>query len=62
VTAALYLLYAFVQAVLFVRFIIEEEDDPVPAVVMAFLFAPLVTVSLLIALAWCITHWLAGGR
>jgi hypothetical protein len=59
--AGLYLLYAFVQAILFTRFVVKDPD-PVPAVIVAFLFAPVITVGLACAALWVITEALARPR
>lgn len=46
---ALYVLYAYTQGVLVVRFAIREKDHPVPAVLLFALFGPIVSLFML---AW----------
>jgi hypothetical protein len=57
----LYLLYALVQGILVARYILEEKDAPVGAVILLTIFAPLVSVfvvggAFFEAIKWLVTY------
>ncbi len=58
---ALYVLYAFVQAVLIARYIIEDDTAPVLLVMGMTLFAPVATLGMIVhyggeANKWLVTY------
>ncbi len=55
----LYLLYAYVQAIVVQRYGIRDTAAPVLTVALLALFAPLVTFGLVIAVLWATTEALA---
>ena len=59
---ALYVLYAFIQAVLTARYVFKEDESPVFAVVLMTIFAPLVSVGLLCGGFYKGVKWLVTYR
>lgn len=59
-TITLYILYAFVQAILVTRYVMGEKE-PVGSVIVCSIFAPVVSVILLLggfceAVKWLVTY------
>ncbi len=58
---ALYVLYAFVQAILVARYVIQDETAPVLMVMIMTVFAPIVSAGMTIhyggeAIKWLVTY------
>jgi hypothetical protein len=58
---ALYILYAFVQAILVARYVIQDQTAPVLLVLVMTIFAPIASIGMIIhyggaAIAWLVTY------
>ena len=57
-----YIVYALGQGILLNRFIVKDKDYPVPMVLIAAVFAPLVSITLVIGMIVVIIKYLATPK
>ncbi len=57
-----YFIYALAQAILFTRFVVKDDHEPVACVALALIVAPLLTVGLCMGMIHFVIYYLATGK